>query len=55
LQRAATIYDAHQQNRSNPRMDNVSQRRVYAAVHGGYPSYDDGDEKKLKSILSDRK
>ena len=44
LQRAATIYDAHQQNRtSNPRMDNVSQRKVYATVHGGYPYHDDSD------------
>ena len=43
LQRAATIYDAHQQNRSNPRMDNISQRKVYATVHGGYLSHDDVD------------
>jgi hypothetical protein len=41
LQKAATIYDAHQQNRtSNPRMDNASSRKVYASVQGGYSSYD---------------
>ena len=43
LQRAATIYDNHQQNRSNPRMDTGNPRKVYATVQGGYPYHDDAD------------
>ena len=43
LQKAATIYDAHQQNRSNPRLDNAPSRKVYASIQGGYPSYDAED------------